>query len=457
MLGVVTNPTLTPSDVVMRKVAEEMGVGDTFGPTPVGVWFGRDGRTEPGVEVEDPFFGGAGPRRRGCLECGECMTGCRHGAKNTLVKNYLHLAESAGATVHPMTTVTAVRPRRGGGWEVEWVRTGDPLRRRHRLTAEQVVLSAAALGTQRLLHAMRDRGVLPGLSPRLGLLARTNSEAVLTARTPRRDADFTRGVAITSSIHPDPVTHVEPVRYGKGSNLLSLIGGVLVDGDGPGPRWRAALREIWRRRRSLRLVHDPRRWSEQTVFLLVMQALDNSVTTYTRRTPLGRRMTSRQGEGAPNPSWIPVGHDVARRAADRIGGVAGGSVLDWFDIPMTGHFIGGCAIGDSAETGVVDPYHRVHGHPGLHVVDGSTITANLGVNPSLTITAMSERAMAFWPNRGEADPRPPLGAPYARLGPVAPRRPAVPERAPGALRLPLTVVLPDPDGATTGRRRGGPS
>jgi cholesterol oxidase len=447
MLGVTDNPRTTPADEVMADVAAGLGVADTFRPTPVGVLFG-DAGTPPGTEVPDPFFGGAGPARRTCTHCGECMTGCRHDAKNTLPKNYLHLAEAAGTTVHPLTTVTTVRPRAGGGWEVEWVRTGDPLRRRHTMTAEQVVLSAASLGTQRLLHAMRDRGVLPRLSPRLGLLARTNSEAVLTARTPSRDADFTDGVAITSSIHPDADTHVEPVRYGRGSNLLALLGGVLVDGDGPGPRWRSAAREIWRSRRRLKLIHDPRHWSEQTVFLLVMQTLDNSITTFTRRTPIGRRMTSKQGEGAPNPAWIPAGHDVARRVAERIGGVPGGSVLDWFDIPMTGHFIGGCAIGDSPETGVVDPWHRVYGYPGLHVVDGSTITANLGVNPALTITAMSERAMSFWPNRGEADARPPLGAAYERLAPVAPRRPVVPERAPGVLRLPIARVV---------GRRGEPS
>ncbi|MFI5798211.1 GMC oxidoreductase [Streptomyces sp. NPDC051677] len=440
MLGVTRNPATTAADRVVRAVAEDLGVADTYTPTPVGVFFGKPGST-PGADVPDPYFGGAGPARRSCLHCGECMTGCRHNAKNTLVKNYLYLAERAGAVVRPLTTVTAVRPRPGGGYDVECVRTGAVLRRKEVFTAEQVVFSAAALGTQRLLHSLRDRGILPHVSPRLGLLARTNSEAVLAARTPSRDADFTKGVAITSSIHPDPVTHIEAARYGRNSNLLSLMLGLLVDGDGDRPRWRAALREMVRRRGDLRTVHDPRRWSEQSIFLLVMQTLDNSVTTYTRRGLFGRRrMITRQGEGEPSPSWIPVGHDVARRTAEKIDGVPLGGIGDFFDIPFTGHFIGGCAIGDSADSGVVDPFHRLYGHPGLHVVDGSTISANLGVNPSLTITALAERAMAFWPNKGEQDTRPAPGTPYTRLPPVPPRRPAVPEAAPGALRLPLTVV-----------------
>ena len=451
MLGVVQNPATTPADRVMLDVARDLGVEDTYRRTPVGVFFGSEG-TRPGTVVEDPFFGGAGPARTSCKHCGECMTGCRHGAKNTLVKNYLHLAERAGTTVHPMTTVTSVRPRAAGGWEVECVRTGDPLRRKHVWTAEQVVLSAAALGTQRLLHALKDRGVLPRISDRLGYLARTNSEAVLAARTPSRDADFTRGVAISSSIHPDPVTHVEPVRYGKGSNLLSLMFGVLVDGDGPGPRWLDGLKEMWRQRRSLRTVHSPRRWSEQSIFLLVMQNLDNSVTTFTRRGLLGRRMTTRQGEGSPNPTWIPVGHDVARRTAEKIGGVPGGGLGDFVNVPITGHFIGGCTIGDSPATGVVDPYHRVFGYPGLHVVDGSTITANLGVNPSLTITAMAERAVSLWPNKGDADPRPAVGRPYVRLAPVAPAAPVVPADAPGALRS--VVALPAPTVRRSAARSG---
>jgi cholesterol oxidase len=432
MLGVVVNPATTPADRVMLDVATDLGVGHTYRPAPVGVLFGK-----PDTDVPDPFFGGLGPERRGCTQCGACMTGCRVGAKNTLVKNYLHLAERAGATVHPLTTVTAVRPRPGGGYDVESVGTGDRLPRRTVFSAEQVVVAAAALGTQRLLHDLRDRGVLPNVSSRLGHLARTNSEAVVLARSRRRDTDFTRGVAITSSIHPSPDTHIEPVRYGKGSNLLALIFGVLVDGDGTRPRWVAALREMVRMRHHLWAIHNPRRWTEQSIGLLVMQTLDNSVTTYTRRGLLGRRtMTTRQGEGEPNPSWIPIGHEVARRVAAKIAGVPAGGLGDFVNIPLTGHYIGGCTIGDRPQTGVVDPYHRLFGHPGLHVIDGSTIPANLGVNPSLTITALAERATALWPNKGDADPRPPLGTAYRRIRAVPPRWPVVPGSAPGALRRP---------------------
>ena len=438
MLGVVTYPNVSPSDEVMREVAEQMGVGDTFHPTPVGVLFGK-----PGEEVPDPYFGGVGPARRGCIEVGECMTGCRHNAKNTLVKNYLYLAEQAGAVVHPLTTARTVRPLAGGGYEVTTRATDRRRGSAPTFTAEQVVFSAGALGTARLLHRMRDQGVLPRISARLGVLTRTNSESILGAIAPKGGTtDFTRGVAITSSFHPDEVTHVEPVRYGRGSNLLGLLQTVLTDGDGPLPRWRLWLREMWKQRRDVRGFYDRRHWSERTVIAVVMQSIDNSITTYTKRGRLTgrRRLTTKQGHGAPNPTWIPVGNEAVRRMAKVIGGQPGGNIGEPFNRPMTAHFLGGCVIGDSPDTGVIDAYQRLYGHEGLHVVDGSAISANLGVNPSLTITAQAERAMAFWPNRGEPDTRPALGEPYRRLQPVAPQHPAVPADAPAALRLPIVGV-----------------
>jgi cholesterol oxidase len=230
MLGVTTYPHFTPADKVMKQVADDMGVGDTFHPTPVGVFFG-----EPGVEVDDPYFGGAGPRRTGCIDCGECMTGCRHNAKNTLTKNYLYLAEKAGANVYPMTTVTSVEPLPDGGYAVDTRRTSNR-RQVRRFTAQQVVFAASALGTAKLLHRLRDEGKLPRLSDRLGVLTRTNSESLLGAISRDRDVDYSRGVAITSSFHPDDITHIEPVRYGKGSNAMSLLQTVLTDGDGGKPR-----------------------------------------------------------------------------------------------------------------------------------------------------------------------------------------------------------------------------
>lgn len=440
MLGVATYPGMSPSDEVMRSVAEQMGVGESFHPTDVGVLFGQ----RPGERVADPYFGGAGPERTTCTDCGACMTGCRVGAKNTTVKNYLHLAERAGAVVHPLTTVTDVRPRPGGGYEVRTRRTEGKVRRgRDTFTADHVVFSAASLGTQRLLHRLRDSGSLPRISPRLGELTRTNSEAILGVRARGEEVDYSRGVAITSSIHVDDHTHVEPVRYGRGSNLLGLLMATLTDAPGDGrSRLVAGLREMWRQRRDLPHLHDPRHWSEQTIVLLVMQSLDNSLTTYLRRRPWGRALTTRQGTGEANPVWIPQGHEVARRVGEEIDGIPGGTWADLVNIPATGHLVGGCPIGETPADGVVDPYHRLHGHEGLHVIDGSTVAANLGVNPSLTITAMAERAVAMWPNKGAADPRPAMGRPYRRIAPVAPDAPVVPPTAPAAYRLSITPVTP---------------
>lgn len=442
MLGVEDNPTITPADKIMRDIAEEMGVGDTFGTTPVGVFFGAPG--QKGKDVPDPYFGGVGPTRTGCTECGSCMTGCRVGAKNTLVKNYLHLAERAGATVHPLTTVTSVRPRAGGGYEVRVRRTGAKLRRRETvMTASQVVFAAGTYGTQKLMLAMKESGELPRLSDKLGSVVRTNSEAVLAATARDRQIDFTEGVAITSSFHPNDHTHIEPVRYGKGSNAIGLLQTVLSDGGGRLPRPLKTLGVAVRHPAATLRSLSVRNWSERTVIALVMQTDDNSLELGSKKGRFGRRLTSRPGGGTPPPKWIPEGHVAIRKAADKIGGDPGGSFADVFDIPMTAHFLGGCVIGATPERGVIDPYHRVYGYEGLHVVDGSAVSANLGVNPSLTITAQAERALALWPNKGEEDRRPPMQGEYVALPPQSPAAPVVPAHAPGALRLPLTVVGQD--------------
>jgi cholesterol oxidase len=217
---------------------------------------------------------------------------------------------------------------------------------------------------------------------------------------------------------------------------------VLTDGDGPDPRWRTWLREIWAQRGNIPYLYDLKHWSERTVIALVMQSVDNSITTYTKPIPGTKKrfLTSKQGHGDPNPTWIPAGNQAVRLMAKVMGGLPGGSIGEPFNRPLTAHFLGGCAIGDSPESGVIDPYQRVYGHPGLHIADGSAISANLGVNPSLTITAQAERAMSFWPNKGEADPRPALGTSYQRVKPVVPAHPVVPESAPGALRLPIVSV-----------------
>ncbi len=433
MLGVVRNPHMTPADEIVKSVAEDMGAGDTFVQTPVGVYFGDPGRT-----VADPFFGGAGPERTGCIECGGCMTGCRYGAKNTLVKNYLALAERAGAQVHALTTVASLRRRPDGVWQVDTERTGGRARRgRRTLTADHVVLAAGTWGTQNLLHKMKDSGVLPALSDRLGVLTRTNSESILGASKYRVDPelDLTRGVAITSSFHPSADTHVEPVRYAKGSNLMGMLLTLMTDGGGRWPRWMKFLGSAVRHPVALARVLTVKDWSERTVIALVMQHLDNSITTFTKRGVFGRRLSSRQGHGQPNPTWIPAGNDATRRIAEKIGGVSAGTWGELFNIPLTAHFLGGCVIGADTDHGVIDPYHRVYGYPTLSVVDGSAVSANLGVNPALTITAQAERAAALWPNKGQSDQRPEQGQDYRRVQPVAPANPVVPQEAPGGLRL----------------------
>lgn len=412
MLGVVDRyPHDGPVERIMAGAAEDLGVGATFRRAPVGVWFG-----EPGKRVADPFFGGEGPERTGCTLCGNCMVGCRVGAKNTLVKNYLALAERRGAVIEPLRTVTEVRELPGGGFSVRTRRSGAWFRRREQtVTAREVVLAAGTWGTQQLLHRMKASGALPRISDALGRLTRTNSEALdgaVAVRVPER-VELARGVAITTSFHVDDRTHVENVRYGPGSNLMGALATVLVPGDRALPGRLAALAgQVLRRPvQTLRLA-SLRRWSERGIITLVMQTADNSLTLSLRRR-LGRtRLTSAQGHGAPNPSHLPEAHRAARAIAARLqreGGVptaARGSWPEVFGIPLTAHFLGGAVISGAPEEGVVDEYQRVWGHPGLHVVDGAAVPANPGVNPSLTITALAEHALSHWPRNGEPDTRP---------------------------------------------------
>ncbi len=264
---------------------------------------------------------------------------------------------------------------------------------------------------------------------------RTNSEAILGAVAGDFDIDYSRGVAITSAIQPDASTRIEPVRYPAGSNSMGLLGTVLVPVSGRVPQ---PLRFLWQA-----LTHpitflrslSVRRWSERSLILLVMQSLSSSLRLSRRRGRFGTRLTSESEDGTPIPRWLPVAHEAARAAADHMGGVPAASVNEAIaGIPVTAHPLGGACVGESPGSGVIDPYHRVFGHPGLHVVDGAAVSANLGSNPSLTITALAERAMAMWPNKGEADPRPEPGRPYRPVVAVPPNRPAVPEHAPAALR-----------------------
>lgn len=437
MLGVTEVAEDTPADAYIRRLADSLGVGETYHRTPVGVWFGR-----PGERVPDPYFGGEGPDKVGCTHCGGCMVGCKVGAKNSLDRNYLYLAEKLGATVHPDTQVVDLEQLPGGGWKVTTDRPGAVLRRRPRtFTAEKVVLSAGVLGTVKLLLRLKETGRLPNLSERVGDVVRTNSEAIVGASSREPMPELAEGVAITSSIHPDEHTHIEPVRYPPGSNAMGMLTTVLVDGGGRVPRQVRFLGKVLRNPVAFLRSLSVRRWSERSIILLVMQSRDNSISL--RRHPKLNVLVSRPGHGEPNPSYLPVANDAARKTAEMLGGDAWGAWNETLlDAPTTAHILGGSVIGDSPASGVIDPYQRVYGYEGLHVADGSAVSANLGVNPSLTITAMTERAMSFWPNRGEPDPRPPLGEPYVRIDPVPPRHPAVPSGAPAELRLTLGAQRP---------------
>jgi len=431
MLGVAQNPYFSPSDEAMKQVADQMGVGHTFKLAPLGVYFG-DG---VGIKSKDPFFGGVGPDRSGCLQCGACMTGCRHNAKNTLPKNYLGLAEKAGAKVFPEHTVTKVEQLSDGSWSITARKSGAWFGGNRRFTAAQVVVAAGTYNTQKLLHKMKSTGVLPKISDQLGKLSRTNSEALTGSIMPKGGTDFSKGSAITSSFFPDDHTHVEPVRYGKGSNFMGLLQTVMTDSANIRDRRKQWLRQVTTKPSLVLKILDVRQWSERTVVALIMQNVDSAISVTGKRGLFGFRLTSKNDSKTPNATYIPAANEVARRIAENNGGIAGGHIGDLINAPFTAHFVGGCVIGESINTGVIDPYHRVYNYPTMHIVDGASVTANLGVNPSLTITAQAERAFSMWPNKGEADSRPAQNSPYKKVGQVFPTKPFVPAGAPGELRV----------------------
>jgi cholesterol oxidase len=431
MLGVAQNPYFSPSDQAMKQVADQMGVGHTFKLAPLGVYFG-DG---VGIKSKDPFFGGVGPDRSGCLQCGACMTGCRHNAKNTLPKNYLGLAEKAGAKVFPEHTVTKVEQLLDGSWSITARKSGAWFGGNRRFTAGHVVVAAGTYNTQKLLHKMKSTGVLPKISDQLGKLSRTNSEALTGSIMPKGGTDFSKGSAITSSFFPDDHTHVEPVRYGKGSNFMGLLQTVMTDSANIRDRRKQWLRQVITKPSLVLKILDVRQWSERTVVALIMQNVDSAISVTGKRGLFGFRLTSKNDSKTPNATYIPAANEVARRIAENNGGIAGGHIGDLINAPFTAHFVGGCVIGESINTGVIDPYHRVYNYPTMHIVDGASVTANLGVNPSLTITAQAERAFSMWPNKGEADSRPAQNSPYKKVDQVFPTKPFVPAGAPGELRV----------------------
>ena len=431
MLGVEVNPFLSPSDIAMQGAAAKMGVADSFKMAPLGIYFGGG----EGKPASDPYFGGKGPDRVGCINCGECMTGCRHNAKNTLPKNYLGLAEFAGVRVFPMTTVTEFAQRADGMWKVSTEKTGRwDGSRGTSFIAKDLVIAAGTYNTQKLLHKMK-RKQLPKISDQLGKLSRTNSEALTGALMDSREIDFSRGAAITSSFFPDEHTHVEPVRYGKGSNFMGLLQTIMTDGFTGKERRRHWFKQILAKPSLLARLVNVRHWSEKTVIALVMQDVDSSVTVRGKRGLFGFKLTSSNSGDTPNATYIPAANEAVRHIAKEYGGIAGGHIGDLISAPFTAHFVGGCVIGKDESIGVIDAYHRVFNYPTLHVVDGSTITANLGVNPSLTITAQAERAMSMWPNKGDTDQRPAQGVAYKYLAPIKPVEPVVPAGAYGELKV----------------------
>ncbi len=400
MLGVVSATADDPADQVLKAFGEHLGVQDTYGKTRVGIFFG-----EPGKTVPDPFFGGDGPDRTGCVACGRCMVGCPHGAKNTLRKNYLWFAEKLGVTIHPETEVVDIKPLGAAdgseGYEVTTQRSGAWLRkRRKRFRARGVVVAAGALGTNKLLQRCRLIGGLPNVSQRLGDLVRTNSEAILAVTLPEGAiGDQTKRIAISSSIYPDPDTHIETVSYGNDGDAVGYLYNHMT-GDGtkltrPLKFFAAALRHPLR---TLRLL-DRRGWSRNTIILLVMQTLDNAIALRPIKTRTGGiRLQTEQDPEKPNPTFIPVANYAAEWIAKQYGGIPQSSLMESLaNVPTTAHILGGAVIAADSSQGVVDARHRVFGYENLLVCDGATVPANVGVNPSLTITALAERAMTFVP------------------------------------------------------------
>jgi cholesterol oxidase len=399
MLGVIPCPTRHVQDEYLQKTAEKLNVGDTFGPVPLGIYFGPERE-----KVPDPYFDGAGPTRVGCTSCGACLGGCEPGAKNSLDLNYLYLAEGFGAEILPLRKATLIH-RVEGGYQVDMVHPLNPRRRYESLRARKLILSAGVLGTLELLFRCREVGTLPELSPKLGQRVRTNSEAIVGVLSRDPDADLSQGPAISTDFYLNDHTHVTQNRLPPSYWFMKLYSGPLVDGGNPRSR---AIKTLWSILRhpliataSMRVLKE---WHKRISLLSIMQNLDNQMAFTWGRSffngfQVGLRSATSSGKSAP--AYIPEANLTARTFAQVSEGIPHNSLIEsLFNISVTAHILGGCVIGATPDEGVIDPTHQVHGYPGLYVVDGSAIPANVGVNPSLTITAMAERAMGLVePNR----------------------------------------------------------
>ncbi len=406
MLGVTRNPHLWPADETLRSIAAERGRESTFQAADVGIFFGEPGKE--GQEVPDPYFKGEGPARSGCRHCGGCMVGCRYNAKNTLVKNYLYLAEKRGVEVRAETEVVDVRTQpqsqsSSARYEIithsstHWLRRSE-----QRLLARNVIVSCGTLGTLRLLFRCRDvLGSLPKLSPRLGAMVRTNSEALLGAVNRSIDTDYSLGIAITSIFNPDEVTAIEPVRYPAGSSLMRFLAGPIIASGGIPMRILKSMAEIVLHPVDFMKVHILPNWAQRTTILLVMQTEDNRVRLRLGRdlfTLFRRNLVSEPDPEHTPPSKVEIGHQITHEFAHKTNGIPLGSINEGLlDIPLTAHILGGCPFGSNDQEGVVGLDAQVHNYPGLYVVDGSIVPANPGVNPSLTITALAEYVMSQIP------------------------------------------------------------
>ncbi len=400
MLGAARNPVETEGDRILKQVAKDIGRADHHHPTEVAVFFGTPGKTVP-----DPYFDGKGPERTGCIFCGACMTGCREGAKNTLDLNYLYLAERAGCEILAETEVTHVTRTAQNSYRLKCSGSFDGKKRE--LSADQVIFAGGVMGTVPLLLQMQeDPHGLPGLSPRLGHMVRTNSESLLGAVSPDKDADFTKGVAITSILHTDEHSHIEPVRYGHGSGFFRSLMVPHVPLPTLGARLAGTVRGLLKHPMQWARIYGMHDFAKQTQILLYMRTLEGTLSFKLGRSKLNgfrRGLVSTLDDPKQRPApFIEEATDLARRFAEKIGGSSVGMVTDTvLGTPSTAHILGGCTMGTDAGAGVIDDRHRVFGYPGLYVIDGSAMSANPGVNPSLTITALAERAMSFIPVKGE--------------------------------------------------------